>query len=630
MSLSRRSLLHCGILAAVAPRLGLPALAQEGAKAPPGTPPWRHGLALLDEPRYAEGFAHFDYVNPSAPKEGAVRMSAPGTFDNFNPVVVGVKGTITDAVVLLFETLMVSSLDEPATEYGLLAEAVRYPSDISSATYRLRAEARWQDGTPVTPEDVIFSFDAFKRNSPRYSAYYRHVSKAEKTGEREVTFTFDAPGDRELPFIIGGLTVLPKHWWEGTDASGTKRDIAAATLEPPFGSGPYRIKGFTAGRNVVLERVKDYWGKDVNVRVGTQNFDTVSYEYFRNSTAELEAFKSDQVDWRTEISSKNWATAYDFPAVRDGRVVQELFPIHNLGLRMQGFAFNTRRDKFTDARVRLAFDYAFDFEEMNKQLLFGQYRRIVSYFDGTELASSGLPQGQELKILETVRDKVPPEVFTKPYTNPVGGNREAVRNNLRESIRLLREAGYEVRDRKLVNVKTGEPYAVEILVDDPAPERVALFYKPSLERLGMEVTVRMVDAVQFENRTRSFDYDIVMPVWGEPHSPGNEQRGYWGSQSADQLGSRNYIGIKNPAVDALIDKLILAQSRDELVAATRALDRVLLWNHYVVPQFTFDYFRTARWDRFSHPDPMPKYGMPDFPAIWWWDQAKAAKTRSRS
>src|SRR6516162_8202913 len=401
MRLSRRSLLHCGILAAVAPPLGLPALAQEGAKAPPDAPPWRHGLAFLDEPRYAEGFAHFDYVNPSAPKEGVVRMSAPGTFDNFNPVVVGVKGTITEAVELLFETLIVASLDEPATEYGLLAEAVRYPSDVSSATYRLRAEAKWQDGAPVTPEDVIFSFDAFKGSSPRYSAYYRHVTKAEKTGEREVTFTFDAPGDRELPFIIGGLTVLPKHWWEGTDAFGKKRDITATTLEPPLGSGPYQIKSLTAGRNVVLQRVRDYWGKEVNVRVGTENFDTVSYEYFRDSTIELEAFKGDQIDWRTEISAKNWATAYDFPAVRDHRVVRELFPIRNVG-RMQAFAFNTRRDKFKDPRVRLAFDYAFDFEEMNKQLFYGQYRRIVRYFDGTELASSGLPQAQELAILEQV------------------------------------------------------------------------------------------------------------------------------------------------------------------------------------------------------------------------------------
>jgi microcin C transport system substrate-binding protein len=625
MRLSRRTILHTGILAAAAPALGrfaLPAGAQEA-------PQWRHGLALLDEPRYAEGFAHFDYVNANAPKGGAVRVSAPGTFDNFNPVVADVKGRIAAAYVLVFETLMSSSLDEAAAEYGLLAEAVSYPSDVTSVTYRLRAEAKWHDGKPVTPEDVIFSFDAIKRSSPRYSAYYRHVVKAEKTGAREVTFTFDMPGNRELPFIVGELRVLPKHWWEGSDASGKKRDVATTTLEPPLGSGPYRIKSFVAGRSVVLERVKDYWGKDLNIRVGTENFDTISYEYFRDSTVELEAFKGDQVDWRTEPSAKNWATAYDFPAVRDHRVVQELFPIRSLG-RMQAFAFNTRRDKFKDARVRLAFDYAYDFEEMNKQLFFGQYRRIVSYFDGTELASSGLPEGQELEILETVRDKVPPEVFTKPYTNPVGGNPEAVRNNLREAIRLLKEAGYEIRDRKLVNVKTGEPFTAEILVDDPAIERIALFYKPSLERLGMTVTVRTVDDAQYQNRQRSFDFDVVMPVWEQSLSPGNEQREFWGSQSADMAGSENYVGIKNPAVDAMIDKVIFAKDRAELTAATHALDRVLLWNHYVVPQFTYNKWRTARWDRFSHPDTMPEYGRDDFPTIWWWDAAKAAKTGSRS
>jgi len=635
--LSRRTIIRTGILAAAAPalgRLGLPvsrpaaAQAQPAPQGAPATPQWRHGLALLDEPRYAEGFTHFDYVNPDAPKAGAVRISAPGTFDNFNPVVAGVKGKITVAVGRVSDTLMAPSRDEAAAEYGLLAEAVSYPADVSSASYRLRAQAKWHDGQPVTPEDVIFSFGAFKQNSPMYSAYYRHVVKAEKTGEREVTFTFDAPGNRELPFIVGELTVLPKHWWEGTDSSGKKRDVAATTLEPPLGSGPYRIKSFSPGRNVVLERVTDYWGKDLNVKAGTENFDTVSYEYFRDLTVAFEAFKGDQIDWQIEQSAKNWATAYDFPAVRDHRVVQELFPIRDLG-RMQAFAFNTRRDKFKDARVRQAFDLAYDFEEMNKQLFFGQYRRIVSYFDGTELASSGLPQGQELEILETVRDRVPPEVFTKPYTNPVGGNPEAVRNNLREAIRLLKEAGYEIRDRRLVNATTNEPYAVEILVDDPSLERIALFYKPSLERLGITVTVRTIDDAQFENRTRSWDFEIIMPVWGESLSPGNEQREFWGSQSADVAGSENYVGIKNPAVDAMIDRVIFAKNRDELVAATHALDRVLLWNHYVVPQFTYDKERTARWDRFSHPDPMPKYGIAEFPAIWWWDQAKAAKTGSR-
>jgi microcin C transport system substrate-binding protein len=630
--LSRRTIIRTGLLAAAAPALGrwpLPAAAQDAAKdAPPGAPQWRHGLALLDEPRYAEGFKHFDYVNPNAPKAGAVRMATRGTFDNFNPVIAGVKGNIAGAVGLVFDTLMSESLDEADAWYGLLAEAVSYPSDVSSATYRLRAETKWHDGMPVTPEDVIFSFDAFKHNSPRYSAYYRHIAKAEKTGAREVTFSFDAPGNRELPVIIGQLMVLPKHWWEGADASGKKRDITATTLEPPLGSGPYRIKSFAAGRNVVLERVKDYWGRDVNVRVGTENFDTVSYEYFRDLTVQLEAFKGDQVDWQIEQSAQKWATAYDFPAVRDHRVVQELFTIRNSG-RMQAFGFNTRRDKFKDARVRQAFDLAFDFEEMNKQLFYGQYQRITSYFDGTELASSGLPQGQELAILETVRDQVPPEVFTKPYTNPVGGNPEAVRNNLREALRLLKEAGYELRDRRLVNVKTNEPYGAEILVYDPAFERIALFYKPSLERLGMTVSVRTVDDVQYENRTRSWDFDIIMPLWAESLSPGNEQREYWGSQSADEPGSENYVGIKNPAVDALIDKVIFAKNRDELIAATHALDRVLLWNHYVVPQYTYDKERTARWDRFGHPDPMPKYGMAAFPSLWWWDEAKAAKTGSR-
>ncbi len=630
MRLSRRSLLHTGMLAAAVPALGrFSALAQEASKtAAPGAPQWRHGLALLDEPRYAEGFTHFDYVNANAPKGGAVRLSSPGTFDNFNPVVAGVKGKIALAAGFLFDTLTESSLDEAAAAYGLVAEAASHPSDITSAAYRLRAEAKWNDGKPITPEDVIFSFDAFKRYSPRYSAYYGHVTKAEKTGEREVTFRFDMPGNRELPFIVGELTILPKHWWEGTDASGKKRDISTTTLEPPLGSGPYRIKSFAAGRNVVLERVKDYWGKDVNVRVGTGNFDTINYDYYRDLTVALEAFKGDQFDWQIEQSAKNWATAYDVPAVREKRIVQELFPIRNLG-RMQAFAFNTRRDKFKDARVRQAFDFAYDFEEMNKQLFFGQYRRIVSYFDGTELASSGLPQGQELEILNTVRDQVPGEVFTKPYANPVGGNPEAVRNNLRESLRLLKEAGYETRDRKLVNSKTGEPYSLEILVYDPALERIALFYKPSLERLGMTVSVRNVDDAQYENRTRSWDFDIIMPIWGQSLSPGNEQREYWGSKSADDQGSENYVGIKNSAIDTLIDKVIFARDREELIAATHALDRVLLWNHYVVPQFTFDQERTARWDRFSHPDPMPKYGISDFPTIWWWDEAKAAKTGTR-
>jgi microcin C transport system substrate-binding protein len=590
---------------------------------------WRHGLSLFGDPKYPPGFKQFDYVNAAAPKGGLVREVAIGTFDSFNTVVAGVKGTTAAAIDLIYDTLLTSALDEVSTEYGLLAEAMSYPDDFSSATYRLRAEAKWHDGKPVTADDVIFSFNAFKKYNPRYGAYYRHVVKLESTGEREVTFTFDAPGNRELPQIVGQIAVLPKHWWEGTDKAGNKRDISATTLEPPLGSGAYRIKDFTPGRNISYERVKDYWGKDLNVNIGRDNFDELRFEYFRDTTVALEAFKADTVDWRVEGSAKNWATAYDFPAVTEKRVVLEEFPINSVGV-MQAFAFNIRRPKFKDPRVRLAFNYAFDFEEMNKQIFFGQYKRIASYFQGTELAATGVPTGRELEILETIRDKVPPELFTTAFSNPVGGDPQAVRNNLREALRLFREAGYEVRNGKMVDAKTGEPYAVEFLADDPSFERVFLFYKPSLDRLGVTVTVRTVDDAQYENRLRSWDFDIITNSWGESLSPGNEQRGYWGSQAADQPGSLNLIGIKNPAVDSMIDQVIFAKTRDDLVAATHALDRVLLWNNYVVPQWTYGKVRSARWDRFGHPDPLPKYGASGFPAVWWWDAQKAAKAGSRS
>jgi microcin C transport system substrate-binding protein len=613
--------------------IAAPALGTFGARkaaAQTAAPVLRHGLSLFGDLRYPADFKHFDYVNPAAPKGGTVRLIAGGqTFDNFNQVVAGVKGTLAAGIDLLYDTLMVPALDEVSAEYGLLAEAVSYPEDYSSVIYRLRGNAKWHDGKPVTPEDVIFSLEAFKKHHPQLSAYYRHVTKAEKTGERDITFSFDQPGNRELPQIVGQISVMPKHYWEAADRSGNKRDIGATTLEVPLGNGAYRIKEFVPGRTIVFERVKDYWGKDVNVNIGRDNFEQIRFEYFRDGTVALEALKADQVDWRTENSAKSWATSYDFPAVREKRVTLEEFPIRNVGV-MQAFAFNTRRDKFKDARVRRAFNYAFDFEEMNKQLFYGQYTRIASYFEGTELAARDLPQGEELKILESVRDQVPAELFTAAYSNPVGGNSENVRNNLREAVRLLKEAGFEVRDRKLVDTRNGEAFRVEFLVDNPNTERFVLFYKPSLERLGIDVTVRTVDDAQYANRERNWDFDIIIASWGESLSPGNEQRGYWSAQAADQQGSRNLIGIKNPAVDAMIDRVIFAKNRDELVAATKALDRVLLWNHYVVPQFTYDKVRTARWDRFGRPEKLPTYGMSAFPTIWWWDGDKATKTGSRS
>ena len=616
----------------MAPALGLTAnlsaVEPAQAQAATGELQWRHALSLFGDIKYPADFTRFDYVNPNAPKGGVARMISIGTFDNFNMAVAGIKGSLAPAATLIYETLMTKSQDEVVTEYGLLAEAAAHPDDFSSVTYRLRKEARWHDGKPVTSDDVIFSFEVLKQYSPMYASYYKHVVKAEKSGERDIKFTFDGPGNRELPTIVGELSVLPKHYWQGTDSQGRKRDISATTLEPPLGSGPYRIKEFVAGRSVVLERVKEYWGAKIPPQVGINNFDELRFEFFRDNLVALEAFKADQADWISENSAKQWATAYEFPAIADKRVVKEEFKINDSG-RMQAFILNLRRDQFKDARLRRAFNYAFDFEEMNKQLFYSQYTRINSYFEGTELASSGLPEGKELQILEAMRDKVPADVFTTPYKNPVGGNPEAVRANLRESARLLKEAGFQVRDQKLVD-SAGKPVTVEILVQDPSAERIALFFKPSLERIGVATSIRVADDAQYQNRIRSFDFDMIIDQWGESLSPGNEQREFWGSQAAMQPGSRNTIGIQNPAVDALIEQVIYAKDREQLVAATRAMDRVLLWNFYVVPQFTYGFSRYARWDRFSHAEPLPKYGRSGLPSLWWYDAEKAARIGKRS
>ena len=631
MAITRRHLLQSGAFAALAPTVGIATgvstIGQAHAQAAAGELAWRHALSLFGDVKYPADFKRFDYVNPVAPKGGVARQISIGTFDNFNLAIAGIKGTLAPAATLIYETLMTRSLDEVTTEYGLLAESAQHPDDFAWVIYRLRQGATWHDGKPVTPEDVIFSFETLKQYSPMYASYYRHVVKSEKIGDRDIKFTFDAPGNRELPTIVGELTVLPKHYWEGTDSKGKKRDVSATTLEPPLGSGPYRIKEFVAARSIKLERVKDYWGASSPTQIGQNNFDEMHFEFFRDNQVALEAFKADQADWISENSAKQWATAYDFPAIADKRVLKQEFPINDSG-RMQGFIFNLRRDQFKDAKLRRAFNYAFDFEEMNKQLFYGQYKRINSYFDGTELASSGLPEGEELQMLETVRDKVPPEVFTTPYTNPVGGNPDAVRANLREAMKLLKEANYTIKDGKLVD-PAGKPISAEILVADPSGERISLFYKPSLERIGVTTSIRVVDAAQYENRLRSFDFDIIIDTWGESLSPGNEQREYWGSQTADVSGSKNTIGIKNSAVDILIDKVIFAKDRPSLVAATHALDRVLLWNFYLVPQFTYGFSRYAIWDRFSHAE-LPKYARSGLPSLWWFDADKAAKIGKRS
>jgi microcin C transport system substrate-binding protein len=585
---------------------------------------WEHGISLLDNPKYPAGFAHFDYVNPAAPKGGSARRAAIGTYDSFNMVVAGVKGILAQGIETIYDTLLVSSLDEVASGYGLIAEAVRYPADFSWVSFRLRPGAKWHDGRAISPDDVIYSLEVFKRLHPLLASYYRHVVRTEKFGEDEVRFVFDAPGVRELPQILGELTVLPKHWWEGVDDSGKRRDISQTTLEPPLGSGAYRIRTFEPDRSIVYELVPDYWARNLPINIGTANLRELRFDYFRDASVAFEAFRAGELDWHSENVAKNWATEYDFPAVLKREVVREEFPIRSVGT-MQAFAFNIRRPKFRDPRVRRAFNFAFDFERINRELFYGAYTRISSYFDGTELSCAGLPEGRELELLQEVRAEVPPEVFTSPYWNPVNNSDAAERGNLLEAMRLLSQAGFEVKDLVLIDPTSGQQLEVEFLIGDQSLERIALFYQPLLQRLGINVTVRSVDDVQYVNRLRDWDFDIVIANWEESLTPGNEQRDYWGSRAADAAGSRNLVGIKNPAVDALIERIVFAESRDHLVAATKALDRVLLWNHYVVPQWNSRAMRIARWDRFGHPGRMPKYGLSAFPMLWWWDEELAAK-----
>ena len=579
-------------------------------------PVWRTGITTIGELKRPNGFAHFDYVDPEAPKGGELKLSDTGTYDTFNPILA--KGEAAAGVpALVFDTLLKSADDEITASYGLLAEGVSFPDDISSATFRLRAEAKWADGRPVTPEDVVFSFDKAKEHNPLQASYYRHVVSAEKTGERDVTFRFDEKNNHELPNILGQLLIVPKHWWEGEDAKGNKRDIGRTTLEPVMGSGPYRIAAFQAGGTIRLELRDDYWGKDLNVNIGQNNFRTITYTFFGDRNVEFEAFRAGNIDFYQDNSASHWATAYDFPAVKDGRVVREKIENRRRAMGvMQAFIPNLRRAKFQDQRVREALNYAYDFEDLNRNLAHNAYQRIDSYFWGTELASSGLPQGRELEILNELKDKVPPEIFTEPYTNPVSGTEQKARANLRSALGLFKQAGYALKDGQLVNGTTGERFAIEILLSNPSQERTVAPYIESLRKIGIDARIRTVDSSQYINRVRSFDYDMLYGIWAQSLVPGNEQSNYWGSASVDQQGSMNYAGIADPAIDELIRRITFARDREELVAATRALDRVLLAHHYVVPMFASKSDNVAYWNHLARPKELPYYDL-GFPDVWW-------------
>jgi len=595
----------------------LPALAD-----PAQNGPWITAFSLID-PDIKPVTDHWDYVNPNAPKGGLVRLNSLGGFDTFNPILP--EGEPADGLGLVYQTLMTPSLSDSNSSFPLIASALAFPPDVSSTTFKINPKAKWQDGQPVTPADVKWSFEELVKVNPDRQQYYQDVSKVEVTAPDQVTFFFSSTNNRELPGILGQLPVLPQHWWEGKDSSGKQRDIGASTLELPMGSGPYKMASFNAGSSITYQRDPNYWAAAEPTEVGTNNFDTIRYEYFRDTDVAFEGFKGDQFDWWLENRAKRWATAYDFPAVQQKKVVQELYPqpYADNGV-MVGFIFNVRKDKFKDVRVRKALNYAFDFESLNKTLFYGQYERVGSYFYGTPLASSGLPQGAELDDLNAIKDKVPPEVFTTPYANPVAGDPAKLRANLKQALDLLGQAGYHLDGNRLVDA-SGTQLSFEILLNGPTIEPVATSWQTNLKSIGIDASIRTVDSAEYINRVRSRDFDTTYNGWTQSLSPGNEQNFFWGSKAAGDPGSSNYAGVADPGVDALINDVIFAKDRDALVAATHALDRVLLANAYVVPSYSNRKERVAYWDRFSHSDTLPKYSI-GFPDIWWYDEAKAEKT----
>lgn len=580
---------------------------------------FKHGLSMFGDLKYPANFTHFEYVNPDAPKGGSLRLAAIGTYDSLNPYIL--KGSAAAGVSMTFETLLEKSKDEPFSEYGLLAESVKVSEDKKSVTFRLRSKARWHDGLPVTVEDVIFSFDVLKtKGHPFFRGYYRDVEQVEKTGDRDVTFHFANAENRELPLIIGEMPILPKHHF-------TDKEFDASTLEPIVGSGAYKIDRVDTGRSITYRRVENYWGKDLAINNGRHNFDTIIYDYYRDGGVAVEALKAGEYDVRQENISRVWATAYNIPALQAGAFVREEI-MHEIPSGMQGFVLNIRRDKFKDPALREALNYAYDFEWANKTLFYSAYERTTSYFSNSDFEAEGTPSDAELALLEPYKDQLPSRLFTEPFVVPKTDGSGNNRPNLVKAKQLLDAAGWKVRDNALRIPGTDEPLTIEFLIGSPSFERVIAPYLKSLKKLGIEGTIRVVDAAQYQRRLDEFDFDVVVHTYGQSLSPGNEQIDFWHSSRADTSGSRNMIGVKSPVVDALVEKIISADSYASLQTACKALDRVLLWGYYVVPNWYNQSFRMIYWNKFGHPDIAPKYdlGIED---TWWYDESKAAKINNR-
>lgn len=572
----------------------------------------QHAMTLYDEaPKYPSNFTHFDYTNPDAPKGGTLRLAGLNGFDSLNPFIP--KGNAADQIGLIYDTLSYHSSDEPFTEYGLLAERIEKADDNSFVRFYLNSKARFNDGEPVTAEDVLFTFNTLlEKGHPLYRHYYADVAGVVVENPLQVRFDFKHTENRELPLILGQLQILPKHWW-------AERDFSKTSLEAPLGSGPYRLVRVDAGRSLRYERVDNWWAADLPVSRGLYNFDKIHIDYYRDMSVALEAFKAGQFDFNLEYSAKDWATGYNSPALRSGKIIKKDIKNHN-PVGMQGFTFNIRKKMFQDQRVREAIGLLFDFEWTNKQLFYSSYIRTQSFFANSELAATGLPTAEELTILEPLRGSIPEQVFTKEYHTPVSDGSGIIRERRLEAWRLLQEAGYRIENDRMVNAD-GEPLEFEFIIAQANLERVLLPFKRNLAELGIEMTIRRTDVSQYINRMRSRDFDMTSSIWSQSNSPGNEQRDFWHSSSVDNPGSRNFIGLKDPAIDTLVEGLINAPSRASLINYARALDRVLLWGHYVIPNYYIDTWRIAHWQHLAQPQQAPLY---DYGLMTWWIKPDAA------
>ena len=569
---------------------------------------YEHAISVFNEIKYKNNFKHFDYVNPNAPKKGVIKLAERGTFDSLNQFIL--KGLPAIGLDNIYDSLLVTSLDEPLTAYGLIAKGMKVSEDNTSITFFLNQNAVWHDNNPVTSYDIEWTFNTIlEKGHPSYKSYYSDIKSIEIIDKYTIKNNKKNDNNRELPIIIGQMKILPKHFWKD-------KKFDSSVLSIPLGSGPYKIKEVNLGKNITYERIKDHWAQKLPVNIGHNNFNEIHYDYYRDSNVMIEALKANEYDFRSENISKEWATAYNDLKNNTAFIKEEID--HELPQGMQAFIYNMRKDIFNNLELRKALALAFDFEWTNKTLFYGQYIRSSSYFSNSDLASSGIPSKEEMTTIKKLKNKVPKEILTEIYNPGKTDGSGNSRKNLRKAIQILKEANYKL-ENKILKDSDGRQIKFEILLISPAFERIVGPFIKNLKKLGVEANIRIVDTAQYKNRLDSYDFDMVVMARGQSLNPGNEQRNFWSSKSANINGSANWIGIKNKTVDELIELIIQAPNRKKLIIYTKLLDRVLLHNHYVIPHWHIKMWRVAYWDNIKRPDNLPKYSL-GFPETWWYNK----------